>query len=144
MARLSVMPDACAPDCNTPYTKQEFACVYRKSGDDFGFRRKNSLLLNENTLFLRNNSLFCCVGNLLQAAEFARVAASKIHQGENLAKFPVLFPVSRELRRGDGFDYDCVRHHAVIRNVEIPVGCPKARHWRALQWRSVSAETDLG
>ena len=29
-----------------------------------------------------------------------------------IAKFPVNFPVSREFRSGDGFDYDCVRHHA--------------------------------
>ena len=26
-------------------------------------------------------------------------------------KFPVNFPVSREFGSGDGFDYDCVRHH---------------------------------
>ena len=28
-------------------------------------------------------------------------------------KFPVNFPVSREFGSGDGFDVDCVRHHAV-------------------------------
>ncbi len=28
-------------------------------------------------------------------------------------KFPVNFPVSRELRGGDRFECDCVRHHAV-------------------------------
>ena len=33
------------------------------SGGDFGFDRENSLFLNLNSLFRRNNSLLCCVGN---------------------------------------------------------------------------------
>ena len=28
-----------------------------------------------------------------------------------IEKFPVVFPVSRKFASGDGFDYDCVRHH---------------------------------
>jgi hypothetical protein len=32
-----------------------------------------------------------------------------------IEKIPVLFPVSMEFRSGDGFDYDCVRHHAFSR-----------------------------
>lgn len=30
----------------------------------------------------------------------------------DLTKFPVFFPVSREFGSGDGFDCNCVRHHA--------------------------------
>ena len=42
-------------------------CVPKtSSGDDFGFDRKNSLFLNQNSLFRRNYSLFCCVGNLAE------------------------------------------------------------------------------
>ena len=48
-----------------------------------------------------------------------------------IAKFPVLFPVSRELRCRDGFDSDCVRHHAFFRTVIFPGDCRIARHWWA-------------
>jgi hypothetical protein len=37
-----------------------------------------------------------------------------------IAKFPVLFPVSREFRPRDGFDIDCVRHHALFRKRAVP------------------------
>ena len=34
-------------------------------------------------------------------------------------KFPVNFPVSREIGFGDGFADDCIRHHPVFRNLDI-------------------------
>ena len=33
--------------------------------------------------------------------------------------FPVLFPASREFRQRDGFDIDCVRHHALFRTADF-------------------------
>jgi hypothetical protein len=37
------------------------------------------------------------------------------------AKFPVLFPVSRENASGDWSDQDCLRHHAVLREAGFMV-----------------------
>jgi hypothetical protein len=37
----------------------------------------------------------------------------------SIHKFPVIFPDKREFGRGDGFESDCVRHHAVPRFGEI-------------------------
>ena len=34
-------------------------------------------------------------------------------------RFPVNFPVSRELGLGDRFFSDCIRHHPVLRNLDI-------------------------
>src|SRR5215203_2227919 len=48
-----------------------------------------------------------------------------------IAKFPVLFPVSREIGNGDGFDNDCVRHHALFRTARFPGYLQMARSWRA-------------
>jgi len=39
-------------------------CVPKiSSSADFSFRIQNSLFLRRKSLFLQNNSLFCCVGN---------------------------------------------------------------------------------
>lgn len=37
-----------------------------------------------------------------------------------IAKIPVLFPVSREIRSGDGFDIDCVRHQRFQKVADSP------------------------
>ena len=63
---------------------------------------KNSLFPEPESLFRRNNSLFC-----------GRVSFQNRTKRADLMKFPVLFPVSREFERGDRFECDCVRHHAV-------------------------------
>ena len=50
----------------------------------------------------------------MQVIEFARRLDAKIAaERPEFAKFPVNFPVSREFERGDRFEWDCVRHHAV-------------------------------
>ena len=48
-------------------------------------------------------------------------------------KFPVLFPVNREFGCRDGFDNDCVRHHALCRNGK------SLRDWRIASNRRASA-----
>ena len=46
------------------YAPVEELCVPKtSSGDDFGFCKQNPCSSGQNSLFLRNNSLFCCVGN---------------------------------------------------------------------------------
>jgi hypothetical protein len=50
---------------------------------------------------------FCC-----KPLESRVIAAARAGQGAKTFKFPVNFPVSRELATGDRFDCDCVRHHA--------------------------------
>src|SRR5262245_37230197 len=73
-----------------------------------------SLLLRTNSLFFHKNSLFCCVGNFTARHWICSCPAHQIRcKPPNFAKFPVNFPVSREFDGGDGFDWDCVRHHPV-------------------------------
>src|SRR5450631_1269161 len=93
-------------------------CVPKTSSrDNFSFERQKSLFLRQNSLLRRNNSLFHCVGNL--APSLRNHWASEPYEtgsAPEFEKFPVLFPVSSEFRSGDGFDHDCVRHHAVPDN----------------------------
>lgn len=57
----------------------------------------NSLFLVELCLFSRRNSLFRCVGNLEEKARNQRVRRGcHVRSPLEIAKFPVIFPVSRE------------------------------------------------
>src|ERR1700726_3701559 len=63
----------------------------------------NSLLPPKNSLFLEIFSLLICVGNCAKSDCSAAVSCYKIGLGSpEIAKFPVKFPVSREItwRRG--------------------------------------------
>ncbi len=44
------------------------------------------------------------------------------YQNRDFVKFPVFFPVSREIASRDGFACDCVRHHAFPDNWRLSQG----------------------
>src|SRR5262245_22817624 len=84
------------------------------SGNLWTISDSNSLLLRTNSLFFHKNSLFCCVGNFTASHWICSCPAHQIRcKPLNFAKFPVNFPVSREFDGGDGFESDCIHHHAV-------------------------------
>jgi hypothetical protein len=59
---------------------------------------QNSLFSFEISLFLCRNSLFGCVGNWPQKVQFhCAYEPSEAQRCAKITKFPVLFPVSREL-----------------------------------------------
>jgi hypothetical protein len=59
---------------------------------------RNSLIPAKNSLFLEIFSLLVCVGNYARSDCGAAVSCNEIGLGSpEIAKFPVLFPVSREL-----------------------------------------------
>lgn len=63
------------------------------------------------SLFRRNNSLFCWVGNILRkACNNNGICGLAGSPGANLGKFAVLFPNTREFGTGDRFDIDCIHH----------------------------------
>jgi hypothetical protein len=67
------------------------------------FPRINSLFLLKNSLFFKIFSLLICVGNYAKTACSAAVSRSEIGLSSlKIAKFPVNFPVSRELRLETG------------------------------------------
>ena len=76
-----------------------------------------SLFLPENSLFFKIFSLFICVGNCSRSGCSTAVSCYEIgSQSPRIAKFPVKFPVSRELPTGDRFVSDCAHHHPVFPN----------------------------
>ena len=89
----------------------------------------NSLFLVELCLFSRRNSLFRCVGNLEEKARNQRVRRGcHVRSPLEIAKFPVIFPVSRELGCRDGFDNDCVRHQFPLFSVTFKHECSRLIH----------------
>src|SRR5258708_17862215 len=75
-----------------------------------------SLFLPENSLFFKIFSLLICVGNCSRSGCSTAVSCYEIDsQSPRIAKFPVKFPVSRELPTGDRFVSDCAHHHPVFR-----------------------------
>jgi hypothetical protein len=115
---------------------KRFLCVPKTSSDagpEFG--GSNSLFTPEGavqtSLFRENNSLFCCVGNSHRKACYnAIIWGLWGSQSPDYAKFPVLFPVSREFGIGDRFDIDCIRHHPVSRISKDRSLRPKGRQLR--------------
>src|SRR5260370_37991793 len=67
------------------------------------------------SLIRGKNSLFCCLGNLPRrsAESLGFSAARTTLRAVKIAKFPVLFPVSREFGVGDGFARDWPLRHPV-------------------------------
>ncbi len=53
------------------------------------------------------------------------------YQNRDFVKFPVFFPVSREIASRDGFACDCVRHHAVLFVLKVSSATGKASNLRA-------------
>jgi hypothetical protein len=58
-----------------------------------------------------------------------------------IEKIPVLFPVSREFGSGDGFAYDCVRHHPFRVSADLRRLAEYARQWRAFLSRLLVSES---
>jgi hypothetical protein len=74
----------------------------------------NSPFSRQDSLISNNNSLFREVGNSRGKYCYDGIIYSRCRPRScDFVKFPVFFPVSREFGSGDGFDLDCVRHHAV-------------------------------
>ena len=93
---------------------------------------KISLFSELNSLFLKTNSLFFCVGNFAENHLIrSRVSNQNPTNRPDLTKFPDNFPVSRECGSGDGFDCDCVRHHAVHSVIKVSDQGAKASNLRA-------------
>src|SRR5258705_10215594 len=81
-----------------------------------------SLFLPENSLFFKIFSLLICVGNCSRSGCSTAVSCYEIDsQSPRIAKFPVKFPVSRELPTGDRFVSDCAHHHPVFANRTFPI-----------------------
>jgi hypothetical protein len=75
--------------------------------------REHSLLPAKNSLFPEIFSLLICVGNFTRSRCGTAVSRNEIRfRGTKIAKFPVNFPVSRELPTGDRFVSDCAHHQA--------------------------------
>src|ERR1700676_1856909 len=79
--------------------------------------REHSLLPAKKSLFPEIFSLLVCVGNFTRSRCGTAVSRNEIRfRGTKIAKFPVNFPVSRELPTGDRFVSDCAHHHPVFPN----------------------------
>src|SRR6266851_9681179 len=83
---------------------------------------EHSLLPAKNSLFPEIFSLLILVGNCSRSGCSTAVSCYEIgSQSPRIAKFPVKFPVSRELPTGDRFVSDCAHHHPVFPNRRKPL-----------------------
>ena len=69
---------------------------------------------------VRIHGEFCCkplISTGESAAQFGKSCRNR--------KFPVFFPVSREMSRGDWFEIDCLHHHAFLRKRSFRAKVPR-------------------
>jgi len=107
--------------------------------DDFNLGRQNSLFSRQDSLSCQNNSLFCGVGKSRRKPYIGAVICSRwTLPRPHFRKIPCSFPCYQGIGGGDGFDLDCVRHHAVrissghrafARKARISVPCLTWNSW---------------
>jgi hypothetical protein len=77
------------------------------------------------------NSLFACAGNCpVRHSTCCRSRRGSGTRRAKKAKFPVNFPVRRELAWGDWFAADCLHHHAVLNSTSSWRLAKRPRIWR--------------